>query len=142
MIYWEEIKQKKRLKGTSQVLDRPSELSEATGPSIARRTIPVEDVPRTTLAGLEATSPELHRDRVIELRGVRVWTPESLNQNSFQSLKRPGLLRIHLNLMDQERQLLASSMSRTAQDKRPPPQPPSSSSGSQNVALAGCDVLI
>ena len=34
----------------------------------------------------------------------------------------------------------ASSMPRTAQGKRPPPRPPSSSSGSQNVALAGCDV--
>ena len=31
-------------------------------------------------------------------------------------------------------------MPRTAQGKRPPPRPPSSSSGSQNVALAGCDV--
>ena len=34
----------------------------------------------------------------------------------------------------------ASSMPRTGQRKRPPPRPPSSSSGSQNVALAGCDV--
>ena len=31
-------------------------------------------------------------------------------------------------------------MPRTAQKKRPPSQPPSSSGGSQNVALAGCDV--
>ena len=30
-------------------------------------------------------------------------------------------------------------MPRTAQTKRPPPKPPSSSSGSQNVALGGCD---
>ena len=34
----------------------------------------------------------------------------------------------------------ASSMPSTAHGKRPPPRPPSSSSGSQNVALAGCDV--
>ena len=35
---------------------------------------------------------------------------------------------------------MISSTPRTAQGKRPPPRPPSSSSGSQNVALAGCDV--
>ena len=47
--------------GTEQDLDRPAGLSEA----------PVADIPRTTLSGLEAQNPALHRDIVIELQAMR-----------------------------------------------------------------------
>ena len=127
--------------GTSQVLDRILGLSEAAAPSTARREIPVQDVPRTTLEGLEATSPELHRDIVIELRAVRDMDlrepePELLSESetSWPSEASPG------SDGPGDAAPGASSAPRTAQGKRPPPQPPSSSSGSQNVALAGCDV--
>ena len=88
MIYWEEIKQKVTI-------------AEAAGPSTARRDIPVEDVPRTTLAGLEATSPELDRDIVIELRGVRDMDPREPEPELLSQS-----VRIHLDLMNQEMQLL------------------------------------
>ena len=47
--------------GTEQDLDRPPRLSEAAGPSTAREEIPIADIPRTTLSGLEAQNPRLHR---------------------------------------------------------------------------------
>ena len=47
--------------GTDPDLDRPPDLSEAA----------VADIPRTTLSGLEAQNPELHRDIIIELQAMR-----------------------------------------------------------------------
>ena len=47
--------------GTELDLDRPPELSEAA----------VADIPRTTLSGLEAQDPELHRDVIVELQAMR-----------------------------------------------------------------------
>ena len=47
--------------GTEQDLDRPPRLSEAA----------VADIPRTTLSGLEAENPELHRDIIVALQAMR-----------------------------------------------------------------------
>ena len=97
--------------------------------------MPVEEIPRTSLAGLEDTNPDLHQEFINELRMLRDQDPNEESNSkllSFQSIprsQRPG-----------DAAPGASSMLRTAQGKRPPPRPPSSSSGSQNVALAGCDV--
>ena len=87
MIYWEEIKPKKRPK------ELHNSLIDLNG-YLRPQDPPIEGVPRTTLAGLEATSPKLHRDIVIELRRVRDQDLMSPNQNSFQSLKHPGLLSV------------------------------------------------
>ena len=111
------------------LLGRDQAEEEAQG---ARREIPVKDVPRTTLAGLEATSPELHTDIAIELRSVRDMDPRepepplmSESETSFRSEDPPG------SQGPGDAVSGASSMPRTAQVKRPPPS-------SQNVALAGC----
>ena len=60
--------------GTEPDLDRRPGLSEAA----------VADIPRTTLSGVKAQNPELHRDIIIELQAL--------------SLR----LMINLDLMDQE----------------------------------------
>ena len=52
--------------GTEPDLDRCSGLSEAA----------VADIPRTTLSGLEAQNPELHRDIIIELQAMRDRDPK------------------------------------------------------------------
>ena len=57
--------------GTEQDLARPPGLSQAAGPSTTREEIPIADIPRTTLSGLEAHHPRLHRDIVIELQAIR-----------------------------------------------------------------------
>ena len=54
------------VQGTEPDLDRPPGLSEAT----------VADIPRTTLSGLEAQNPELHRDIIIELQAMRDRDPK------------------------------------------------------------------
>ena len=63
--------QQMKAQGTELNLDRPPDLSEAAGPSTTREEIPIADIPRTTLSGLEAQNPELHRDIVIELQAMR-----------------------------------------------------------------------
>ena len=63
------------VQGTEQDLARPPDLSQAAGPSTTREEIPIADIPRTTLSGLEAQHPRLHRDIVIELQALRDWDP-------------------------------------------------------------------
>ena len=102
---WEEL----RLNGAEaeydlymRDLESIPKLSEAAGISIAREEIPIADVPRTTLSGLETVSPSLHRDIVIELQAVRNRDPrKSQSPHSCQSLR----LMTHLNLEDQEMSL-------------------------------------
>ena len=90
------------VQGTEQDLDRIPGLSEATGPSTIREEIPVADIPRTTLSGLEAQDPRLHRDIIIELHTMRARDPrETQNPHSCQSLR----LMTNLDLMDQELRL-------------------------------------
>ena len=43
--------------GTEPDLDRPPGLSEAAGPSTIREEIPMADIPRTTLSGLQPQNP-------------------------------------------------------------------------------------
>ena len=110
--------------GTEPDLDRPPGLSEAT----------VADIPRTTLSGLKAQNPELHRDSIIELQAMRdrdrrdpesplISEPEADDQPGSHG---PGAASG------------ASSMPRTVPGRRWQSRPPSS--GPHNVALAGCDV--
>ena len=110
----------------SQVLDRPPGLSEAAGPSTTRRDTPIEEIPRTSSAGLEATNPELHQEFMNELRMLRDQDPNeesnselfSESETSWPSEDPPG------SQGPGDAALGASSMPRTAQGKRPPPQPP------------------
>ena len=114
---WEEF----RLDGD---LDRPAGLSEAA----------VADIPRTTLSGLEAQNPELHRDIIIELQAMRdrdPRDPESPLMSEPEADDQPGS-------HGPEASSGASSMPRTAQGRRWQPRPPSS--GPHNVALSGCHV--
>ena len=109
---------------TEQDLDRPPGLSEAA----------VADIPRTTLSGLEAQDPELHRDIIIELQAMRdrdPRDPESPLISEPEADDQPGSHGPGASSG-------ASSMPRTAQGRRWQPRPPSS--GPHNVALAGCDV--
>ena len=110
--------------GTEPDLDRPAGLSEAT----------VADIPRTTLSGLEAQNPELHRDIIIELQAMRdrdPRDPESPLISEPEADDQPGS-------HGPGAASGASSMPRTAQGRRWQSRPPSS--GPHNVALAGCDV--
>ena len=110
--------------GTEPDLDRPPRLSEAA----------VADIPRTTLSGLEAQNPELHRDIIIELQAMRdrdPRDPESPLISEPETDNQPGSYGPGASSG-------ASSMPRTAQGRRWQPRPPSS--GPHNVALAGCEV--
>ena len=90
--------------------------------------MPLEEIPRTSLARLEGTNPELHQEFMNELRMLRDQDPDeesnsellSESETSWPSEDQPG-----------------SQGPRTAQGKRPPPQPPSSPSSSHKMALAG-----
>ena len=73
------------------LIDRQGYLRPQGPPLPGREEIPITDVPRTTLSGLEALFPELQRDIVIELLG-------SQNPHSCQSLR----LMTYLDVMDQE----------------------------------------
>ena len=118
--------------GTAQFLDRPPGLSEAAGPSTARDTPIIEEIPRASLAGLEDTNPDLHQQFINELRMLRDQDPNeesnsellSESETSWPLEDPPGSQGLG------DAAPGASSMPRTAQEKRPPPRPPSSSSGS------------
>ena len=87
--------------GTSQVLDRPR------GPSTVRRDVPLEQIPRTSLAGLEGTNPDLHQEFMNELRMLR---DQDFNEESNSELLSESVtswpLRTHLDLRYQEMQHL------------------------------------
>ena len=88
MIYAEEEAQ-----GTAQVLDRPPGLSEAAGPSTVRRDVPIEEIPRTSLAGLglEGTNPELHQEFMNEPRMLRDQDPNGeSNSELFSESETPA----------------------------------------------------
>ena len=57
--------------GADSNLDRPPGPSEAAGPSTTREEIPIAHMPRSTLSGLEAQNPGLHKDIVIALQAMR-----------------------------------------------------------------------
>ena len=102
---------------------------------------PIAEIPRTSLAGLEATNPDLRQELITELMMLRDQDPnEECNSERLSGSETSWPSEDPPASHGPDAAPGASSMPRTAQEKRPPPKPPSSSSGSQKVALAGCDV--
>ena len=68
-----------RIDRALDALSAPSStrLCQAAGPSTFREEVPIADIHRTTLSGLEAQYPRLHRDIVIELQAMRNRDPRA-----------------------------------------------------------------